>query len=119
MRKQGFVILGMVILVGNLCWYPLTFAQEEPATTPCPKPYIKLIKPNVANAGQQIIIRGHRFGEAEPGGEVIFTPGIKGKVISWDNSRITVEVPSRAKTGEVLIRNKCAISNGEFFKIGE
>jgi hypothetical protein len=119
MRKKGFVILGMVILVGNLCWYLLTLAQEGAESTPCPKPYIKLIKPNVANAGQQIIIRGHRFGEEEPGGEVIFTPGIKGKVISWNNSRITVEVPSRAKTGEVVIRNKCAISNGEFFKIGE
>jgi len=92
-------------------------AQEKADKEVCPKPYIKLIKPSLARAGQQVIIRGHRFGDKEKAGEVIFSPGISGNVISWTNSRITVEVPAGAKTGAVVVQTKCAESNTEILKI--
>ena len=95
----------------------VALAQEKTDKEVCPKPYIKLIKPNLARAGQQVIIRGHRFGDQEKAGEVIFSPGIGGNIISWTNSRITVEVPAGAKTGAVVVQTKCAESNAEILKI--
>ena len=95
----------------------IALAQEKADKEVCPKPYIKLIKPNLARAGQQVIIRGHRFGDQEKAGEVIFSPGIGGNVIAWTNSRITVEVPAGAKTGPVVVQTTCAESNSEILKI--
>ena len=95
----------------------VALAQEKADKEVCPKPYIKLIKPKLAGEGQQITIRGRRFGDAEGSGEVVFSPGISGKVIAWTNSRITVEVPAGAKTGAVVVQTKCAESNAEILKI--
>ena len=106
--------LTLLFAVG-LCGAAL--AQENTDKEVCPKPYIKLIKPKLATAGQQITIRGHRFGEKEQAGEVIFSPGISGNIISWTNSRLTVEVPAGAQTGDVVVNNRCASSNGEIIKI--
>lgn len=113
------------IIIGFLaCWVSLFFvdfslAEDKPEAPPCPKPYIKLIKPKLAKAGYPITIRGHRFGEEEQGCEVIFEPGLTARVISWENSRIEVEVPSGVKTGKVVVKTKCAESNSEFFKVAE
>ena len=119
MRGKGIVLIGLLA-----CWVSLFFmgsslAEDKPEAPPCPKPYIKLIKPKLAKTGQPIIIRGHRFGKEEQGCEVIFEPGLNARVISWENSRIEVEVPSGAKTGKVVVKTKCAESIGEFFKVAE
>ena len=105
----------MLLIAVGFCGVAL--AQEKTDKEVCPKPYIKLIKPNLARAGQQVIIRGHRFGDKEKAGEVVFSPGIGGNVIAWTNSRITVEVPAGAKTGPVVVQTKCAESNSEILKI--
>ena len=118
LKKVG-ILIGVLGFLVNLNFFNLAVAQEESEPTPCPKPHIKLIKPNLAKAGKQVIIRGHRFGPAEKKGEVIFPPDVSAKIISWRNSRITVEVPSGAKTGKVVVRTKCAESNGEFYKVAE
>ena len=118
LKKVG-ILIGVLGFLVNLNFFNLAVAQEESEPAPCPKPHIKLIKPNLAKAGQQIIIRGYRFGPEEKKGEVIPPPGLNGKIISWRYSRITVEVPSGAKTGKVVVRTKCAESNGEFFKVVE
>ena len=117
LKKFG-ILIGVLGVLVNLILFTLALAQEDSELAPCPKPYIKLIKPNLAKAGQQIIIRGYRFGPEEKKGEVIFPPGLKGKVISWRYSRITVEVPYGAMTGKVVVKT-CAESNGEFFKVAE
>lgn len=106
--------LTLLFAVG-LCGAAL--AQENPDKEVCPKPYIKLIKPKLATSGQQITIRGHRFGEKEQAGEVIFSPGIGGNIISWTNSRIAVEVPAGAQTGDVVVTNKCGQSDKSILKI--
>jgi len=118
-RKRGGAIAGILTFLVTLCFINLLLAQEKSEFSPCPKPYIKLIKPNLAKAGQQITIRGRRLGPEEKKVEVIFPPGLNGKIISWRNSRIIVEVPSGAKTGKVVVKNQCAESNGEYFIVEE
>lgn len=115
--KKGFSVSLLFAVLFALSYYDVSLAQEKEDKEPCPKPYIKLIKPKVAKAGEQITIRGHRFGEKEQAGEVIFSPGISGNIISWSNSRLTVEVPAGAQTGDVVVNNRCASSNGEIIKI--
>ncbi len=114
------LIVGFIVLVGVMGNNAMSASAQGPeGDTPssCPKPYIKLIKPNVAASGEQIVIRGHRFGTQGKASEVIFSPGIAGRVISWSQSRITVEVPPGAMTGAVEVKTECASSNGEFFKV--
>ncbi|MEE8380654.1 MAG: hypothetical protein V3R78_02095 [Thermodesulfobacteriota bacterium] len=117
--KSFWILVLFLVFLLNLSLSHLAIAQEKSEPTPCPKPYIKLIKPGLAKAGQQVIVRGRRFGPEEKKGEVIFPPGVSAKIISWRNSRITVEVPSGAKTGKVVVKNQCAESNGDFYKIAE
>ena len=117
--KRVGVLTGFLTFLLSITIYNLALAQEKSESSPCPKPYIKLIKPKLAKEGQQVTIRGHRFGKEEEKGEVIFPPGLKGRIISWRNSRITVEVPSGTKTGMVVVETKCAESNGEFFKVSK
>jgi len=114
-RTSAIILSLMLLFTIGLCGIAL--AQEKTEKEVCPKPYIKLIKPNLARAGQQVIIRGHRFGDKEKAGEVIFSPDISGNVIAWTNSRITVEVPAGAKTGPVVVKTTCAESNSEILKI--
>ncbi len=118
-KKRGGAIIGVLAFLISLYLINPSQAQEKSDPSPCPKPYIKLIKPKLAKAGQQIIIRGRRFGKEKQSSRVIFPPGVNGKINSWRNGRITVEVPSGAKTGKVVVVTKCATSNGEFFKVGE
>ncbi len=115
-KRTGAIVLSLMLLCAiGLCGIAL--AQEKTDKEACPKPYIKLIKPNLVKIGEQVIIRGHRFGEKDKAGEVIFSPDISGNVISWTNSRITVEVPAGAKTGPVVVQTTCAESNSEILKI--
>lgn len=115
-RKTAAIVLSLMLLF-TVEFGGMALAQEKADTEVCPKPYIKLIKPNLARAGQQVIIRGHRFGDKEKAGEVIFSPDISGNVIAWTNSRITVEVPAGARTGPVVVQTNCAESNSEILKI--
>ena len=117
--KRVGVIIGFLAFWVSLFFIGSSLAQDKAEISPCPKPYIKLIKPKLAKAGQQVAIRGRRFGEEEQGCEVIFQPGLNGKIISWRNSRIEVVVPSGVKTGKVVVKTKCAESIGEFFKVAE
>lgn len=119
MRKNRLGMIGIL-----LCWISLFFmssslAQEKTEPSPCPKPYIKLIKPKLAKAGQQVTIRGRRFGSEEEGCGVLFQPGLNGKIISWRNNRIEVGVPAGVQTGKVIVKTKCSESNGVFFKVAE
>jgi len=115
--KRTVAAILSLMLIFTAGFGGVALAQEKADKEVCPKPYIKLIKPSLARSGQQVIIRGHRFGDKETAGEVIFSPGIGGTIISWTNSRITVEVPAGAKTGAVVVQTKCAESNTEILKI--
>ena len=112
------VLLGLLVFLTSLCYTDQVAAQEKEAGHTCPTPYIKMIKPKLAQPGQEIIIRGHRFGVEEESGDVIFPPGLVGRIIYWSNNRIRVEVPPGAQTGAVVVKTRCATSNGDFLKIG-
>jgi hypothetical protein len=114
---RGF-LLGLLVFLTSLCYNDHVVGQEKEDDSPCPKPYIKLIKPKLAQPGQEIIIRGHRFGEDAESGDVIFPPGLSAaRIIYWRNNRIRVEVPPGAQTGEVVVKTTCATSRGEFLKV--
>ena len=115
-RKTVAIVVSL-ILIFTVGFGRMSLAQENAEKEVCPKPYIKLLKPQLAKVGQQIAIRGHRFGDKQDDGEVIFSPGISGNVIGWTNSRITVEVPAGAKTGPVAVQTKCAESNTHILNI--
>ena len=112
------VLLGLVVFLTALCYSDHVTAQEMEDNSSCPTPYIKIIKPKLAQPGQVIIIRGRRFGPEEKAGDVIFPPGLPGRIIYWRNNRISVEVPPGAQTGEVVVQSECATSNSDFLKIG-
>ena len=112
------VLLGLVVFLAALCYSDHVTAQEMEDNSSCPTPYIKIIKPKLAQPGQVIIIRGRRFGPEEKAGDVIFPPGLPGRIIYWRNNRISVEVPPGAQTGEVVVQSECATSNSDFLKIG-
>ena len=112
------VLLGLVVFLTALCCSDQVTAQEKEGESTCLTPYIKIIKPKLAQPGQVIIIRGHRFGTEEKPGDVIFPPGLPGRIMYWRNNRISVEVPPGAQTGEVVVKTECATSNSDFLKIG-
>ena len=103
-----------------------TLAQEtgSPSDQPgavegsCPTPYIKVIKPRVAQVGQTVTIRGRRFGTQE--GQVSFSGSVAGTVIMWANNRISVVVPQGTETGNVFVTRSCKTrSNSGYLKIRE
>ena len=112
------VLLGLVVFLTALCYSDHVTAQEMEDNSSCPTPYIKIIKPKLAQPGQVIIIRGRRFGPEEKAGDVLFPPGLPGRIIYWRNNRISVEVPPGAQTGEVVVKTECATSNSDFLKVG-
>ena len=112
------VLLGLVVFLTALCYSDHVTAQEMEDNSSCPTTYIKIIKPKLAQPGQVIIIRGLRFGPEEIAGDVIFPPGLPGRIIYWRNNRISVEEPPGAQTGEVVVQSECATSNSDFLKIG-
>jgi hypothetical protein len=113
----GVVLLGLIVFLTSLCFTNPVVAQEKEDDSPCPTPYIKIIKPKLAQQGQEIIIRGRRFGHEDKQGDVIFPPGLPGRIIYWRNNRIRVEVPLGAVTGQVLVKTDCATSNSDFLKV--
>ena len=115
----GIVLLGLIVFLTSLCYTNPVVAQENEDDSPCLTPYIKIIKPKLAQHGQEIIIRGRRFGNEDKQGDVIFPPGLPGRIIYWRNNRIRVEVPWGAETGQVMVKTDCATSNSDFLKIEE
>ncbi len=61
-RKGSGAIAGILTFLVCLYFINLSLAQDKPVSSPCPKPYIKLIKPNLAKAGQQVKLPAHRAG---------------------------------------------------------
>ena len=84
----------------------------------CFKPYIDTLYPGGGLDGDQVKVRGKRFGQEK--GEVIFNPGIKAEVVSWTNRRINVTVPKGATSGPVTVSVPCgAVSNQKYFAIAK
>jgi hypothetical protein len=116
LNKSGMLI-GFLCFLFSLIFLNPVKAEDKSEEPPCPHPYIKRIQPKLAKVGEQVIIKGRRFREQDGSSEVIFPPGVSGKIISWRNTEIQVEVPFGAETGQVVLKTKCATSNDNFFKV--
>ena len=105
-RKNNFILystLIVVLLLFSLSAFKAVYAQEE--EKPCPKPYIKNLWPRAAKPGDEIKIRGNRFGEKQ--GSVTFAPGVRARILMWTHKRIVVVVPDGVKTGPVFLNVNC------------
>ncbi|UCH06083.1 MAG: IPT/TIG domain-containing protein [Deltaproteobacteria bacterium] len=93
-------------------------AHPQEKETPCLQPYINTFFPNAGEPGDQVRIRGRRFGlEA---GKVTFSPEVEAKIVNWKNSRIWVVVPESAKSGPVTVSLPCgSVSNEKHFTVKE
>jgi hypothetical protein len=114
MRVKHLCFVFAICIVSFLLPYHVGTAQEEGG--PCPKPYIKTISPGAAQAGDEVKIRGRRFGTEE--GVVVFTPEVKAKIVNWTMHRIWVIVPESATSGPVVVRIPCGSeSNTQYFTL--
>jgi hypothetical protein len=115
--KKCTIIFGVLFLI-SLMLLPFVVhdAGAEQGKEPCLEPYIATIVPSAGKPGEQVRIRGRRFGRNQ--GEVVFSPDIKAEIVTWKNSRIWVIVPSSAKSGPVTVSVPCgAVSNEKDFTV--
>lgn len=116
MKVRHLLIVFVICMISFLLLYHTGTAEEE--EDPCPKPYIKAIFPRAATPGEQVKIRGKRFG-TEPG-EVIFNTEVKSEIVSWTMRIIWVIIPESATSGPVVIRVQCGSeSNKRYFTVKE
>jgi hypothetical protein len=114
MRVKHLFFVFAICMVSLLLSYQGGTAEEEGG--PCPKPYIKTISPGAAQPGDQVKIRGRRFGTEE--GTVIFTPEVKAEIVNWTMHIIWVIVPETATSGPVVVKVPCGSeSNTQYFKV--
>lgn len=103
MKVRLLYFVCAICMISFLFLYHTGTAEEEEG--PCPKPYIKAIFPRAGTPGEQVKIRGKRFG-TEPG-EVIFSNDVKAEIVSWTMRIIWAIIPESATSGPVVIRVQC------------
>ena len=116
MKAKHLVLIFTLCIVSFVLSYNSGTAEEEEG--PCLKPYIKTIFPATGKSGDQLKIRGRRFGTEK--GEVIFTTEAKAEIVEWTTHRIWVVVPESAASGPVVVRVPCGSeSNKQYFTVKE
>ena len=113
-KRLFFVFVFVICMISFLFLYHTGTAEEEEG--PCPNPYIKTIFPSTGKPGDQLKIRGRRFGTEK--GEVIFSTEAKAEIVNWTMHRILVIVPESAVSGPVVVRVLCGSeSNMQYFRV--
>ncbi len=77
-------------------------------------PQISGISPNYGAPAALITITGTNFGATRGNGGVT-VGGAQSYVVSWSNTAIAIEVPSRAATGNIVVTTEGEASNGAPF----
>ena len=91
------------------------YEQSAYATsTYTPSTYITAISPNYGAPAALIVITGANFGATQGDGGVT-VGGAPSRVVSWSNTAIAIQVPSRATTGDVVVTAGDEASNGVAF----
>jgi hypothetical protein len=120
------IVLAILALVSILLVNTAETQEEGPCPRPyikveegpCPRPYIKVIYLRAGTPGDEVKIRGRRFGTEE--GEVHFNPKVEAEVVNWSMYRIHVIVPEAATTGPVTVSIPCgAVSNEQHFTVSK
>ena len=69
-------------------------------------PYLSRVFPTRVEPGDRLALTGVNFRSTRGAGYVLFTPNVRpasGEYLTWTDSRIVVEVPSRAESGNVKV----------------
>lgn len=117
--QKPLFFLSVLLLMSLILVLSITHdINAEEKQQPCLDPKINTIVPNAAKPGDQIRIRGVRFGRKP--GEVIFSPGVTGEIKRWGNKFIYVIVPESATSGPVSLSIPCgSVSNEKNFTVKE
>ena len=84
-------------------------------------PYLTSISPTQVKTGGRLTLIGGNFGTRRGTGYVLFTSNVRPSAadyVSWSNSRIVVEVPARAQSGDVQIVSANGRSGTKRLEIG-
>ena len=81
---------------------------------PTATPQITSLSPNYGAPAALIKIAGTNFGATQSNGSVT-VGGAPSYVVSWSNTSIAIQVPSRATTGNIVVTAGGAASNGAAF----
>ncbi len=79
-------------------------------------PVISSLSPATAQARASITVNGSGFGANQSNSTVQFN-GVPASVITWSDTRITVQVPTNATSGPVTINENGVVSNGVQFSV--
>ena len=69
-------------------------------------PYLSRVFPTRVKPGDQLTLTGGKFRSTRGTGYVLFSPNVRpasGDYVTWSDTRIVVEVPSRAESGNVKV----------------
>ncbi len=100
---------------GNLIANTNTAIVAVTVTAPAPSfAQISGISPNYGAPAALIDITGINFGAVQGNGSVT-VGGAPSRVISWSNTAIAIQVPSRATTGNIVVTASGEASNGAAF----
>ena len=114
----SFLIAAALVTLAFLSLLPVNTATAQAQKGPCPKPYIRVIRPKAGLPGDRVEIRGRRFGTEK--GNVFFSPNVKAEVLEWTNTKIWVIVPRSATSGHIGVSVPCgSASNTYYFKLIE
>jgi ssDNA-binding replication factor A large subunit len=82
-------------------------------------PRITSLVPESGKSGDEVVIKGERFGAAQGNGKVLFGTGTA-EVVKWSDTSITIVVPPNLgkNTYGVTVKNDAGKSNEAIFKIG-
>jgi hypothetical protein len=102
---------------GNVVVTTAGGASNGVSFTVIPPPSITSLSPASAAAGALLTIAGSNFGSPQGSSTVTFNGISAGTASSWNNGSITVNVPSGATTGPVLVTVGGAASNPVTFTV--
>ncbi|MBC7248156.1 MAG: IPT/TIG domain-containing protein [Actinobacteria bacterium] len=82
-------------------------------------PKITSLEPGSGKSGDEVVIKGERFGAAQGNGKVLFGTGTA-QVVKWSDTSITIVVPPNLgkNTYGVTVKNDAGKSNEAIFRIG-
>ena len=87
---------------------------KSPTSFTVAVPQISAISPSYGAPAALINIAGNNFGATQGNGSVT-VGGAPSRVVSWSNTLIDIQVPSRATTGNIVVTADGALSNGAAF----
>lgn len=124
-RGSSSVVVGSTVITSYSSWSPTSVRFRIPVNTrpgglavrttegrsnsihlEATSPYLTRVSPTHMGPEDLLTLTGGNFGNTRGLGRVLFTPNVRpstSQYRSWSASRIVVEVPDRAETGDVRV----------------